>query len=68
MTSIYVGNLGLPVTETDLRAEFERYGRVNRVYVCCDLAVIGMADENAAKRAITDLNGRTTWFLREYPS
>jgi RNA recognition motif-containing protein len=68
MTSIYVGNLGTPITETDLRTEFERYGRVHRVYVCSNFALVGMEDKSAAKRAITDLNGRTTWFLREYPS
>jgi len=38
------------------------------VYVCCDFAVVGMEDKSAAERAIIDLNGRTTWFLREYPS
>ncbi len=68
MTSIYIGNLGTSITETELRTQLETYGRVNRVYMCHDFAVIGMEDESAAKRAITDLNGRTTWFLREYPS
>jgi RNA recognition motif-containing protein len=66
MTNIYVRNLAPPISETRLRSEFEAYGRVDRVYVCWDFAVIGMDDEMAAKSAISDLNRRTTWFLREY--
>ena len=66
MTNIYVGNLASPIVEARLRSEFEAYGHVNQVQIGWNFAVIGMDDDRAAKRAISELNSRTTWFLREY--
>ena len=34
--NIYVGNLSFQMTEQDLRAEFEKFGKVDRAHVAMD--------------------------------
>ena len=34
--NIYVGNLSFQLTEQDLRAEFEKFGKVDRAHVATD--------------------------------
>jgi RNA recognition motif-containing protein len=64
MRQIYVGNIGFQITEASLRREFEAYGRVKEVQLGWNFALIDMYNEGAAKRAVSDLNSRTTWVLR----
>ncbi|MEX0786948.1 MAG: RNA-binding protein [Dehalococcoidia bacterium] len=65
MTTLFVGNLSSEVTDSDLRAVFEEYGRVTSVRLMSrrGLAYIEI-DPGAAKAAVeglqgTQLKGRT---------
>jgi RNA recognition motif-containing protein len=68
---LYIGNLPFSSTEADLRAVFERHGKVESVSVITDretgrprgFAFVEMSDESGAEAAIraldgTDLGGR----------
>jgi len=64
--NIYVGNLSRDVTEEDLRAAFEAFGRVETVNVITDkfsgesrgFAFVEMPTKAEAEAAINDLNGK----------
>ena len=63
--NIYVGNLSYKVKENDLRAVMEEYGQVDSCKLITDrdtrkskgFAFVEMADDEAAKKAIAELNG-----------
>ena len=65
MKNIFVGNLSFQITETELRAAFERYGEVLNVKMVTDretgrargFAFVEMADAGQADRAIAEMNG-----------
>lgn len=65
MTRIFVGNLPYQSTEADVRAVFERYGRVASVQLPLDhgtgrprgIAFVAMPRLEDADEAITRLNG-----------
>ena len=62
--NIYAGNLAYSVTEDDLRAAFERYGKVEKVSVISDrltgrsrgFGFVEMPDDEEGKAAITNLH------------
>ena len=62
---IYVGNMNFRTTEESLHALFSNYGEVTEVAIITDretgrprgFAFVTMADEEAGKKAIEDLNG-----------
>ena len=64
---LYVGNLPYSVTETSLRELFTPLGEVTSVSVITDrdtgqpkgFAFVEMADEAAAKQAISQISGKT---------
>jgi RNA recognition motif-containing protein len=66
LVNIFVGNLAFTVTEQDVRELFAKYGVVDRVNLITDreterlrgFGFVEMADANAARAAITALNGR----------
>ena len=63
--NIYVGNLSYKVRENDLKEVLEEYGQVDSCKLITDrdtrkskgFAFVEMADDEAAKKAITELNG-----------
>ena len=63
---IFVGNLAFTVTEQDVRELFAPYGVITRINLITDretgrlrgFGFVEMADANAARAAITALNGR----------
>lgn len=63
--NIYVGNLNYRVKEADLQQVMEDYGAVSSVKIIMDretgkskgFAFIEMEDDNAAAKAIAELNG-----------
>ena len=63
--NIYVGNLSYKVKENDLRAVMEEYGQVDSCKIITDrdtrkskgFAFVEMADDAAARTAISELNG-----------
>jgi len=63
--NIYVGNLSYKVRENDLREVIEEYGQVDSCKLIIDrdtrrskgFAFVEMADDDAAKKAIAELNG-----------
>ena len=63
--NIYVGNLSYKVRENDLREVVEEYGQVDSCKLIIDrdtrrskgFAFVEMADDEAAKKAIAELNG-----------
>ena len=65
MTTIYVGNLPFSATEQDVKALFERHGKVDSVKLINDretgkprgFAFVDMP-QNEAQAAIQTLNGR----------
>jgi RNA recognition motif-containing protein len=65
--NIYVSNLSYSVQDEDLREFFEEYGEVSSAKVITDkftqksrgFGFVEMADETAAQKAITELNGAT---------
>ncbi len=64
---LYVGNLPYGVTEATLRAMFTEAGEVTSVNIITDrdtgrprgFAFVEMADDNAARAAISQINGKT---------
>lgn len=64
--NIYVGNLSYKVEESELKGHFEEYGEVTSVKIITDkysgrskgFAFIEMANEEEAKTAINELNGK----------
>jgi RNA recognition motif-containing protein len=64
--NIYIGNLSYDATEDDLRTAFEDYGSVDSVKIITDrytgkskgFGFVEMADDDAAKNAITELNDK----------
>src|SRR5215470_16802519 len=65
MKNIYVGNLDYNVSEQDLRAAFEPYGKVDNVTIMRDrdtgqprgFAFVEMANDEEAQKAIAGTNG-----------
>jgi len=63
--NIYVSNLGFNVGDDDLKKLFTGYGSVSSAKVIIDkfsnrskgFGFVEMEDDNAAKKAITELNG-----------
>ena len=63
--NIYVGNLSYKVRESDLKEVIEEYGQVDSCKLITDrdtrkskgFAFVEMADDEAAKKAIAELNG-----------
>ena len=63
---LYIGNLPYSITETTLRELFTPLGEVSSVSVITDrytgqpkgFAFIEMTDDDAAKQAITQINGK----------
>ena len=63
--NIYVGNLSYKVRESDLKEVIEEYGQVDSCKIIIDrdtrkskgFAFVEMADDDAAKKAIAELNG-----------
>jgi len=63
--NIFVGSLPFKIQEADLRELFEAYGEVNSVKIINDretgrskgFGFVEMADDEAGKKAIADLNG-----------
>ncbi|HYK47445.1 MAG TPA: RNA-binding protein [Parafilimonas sp.] len=63
--NIYVSNLGFSVQDEDLREYFAEYGEVTSAKVITDkftnrsrgFGFVEMPDENAAQKAISELNG-----------
>lgn len=63
--NIYVANIPYESSEGDVRALFERYGKVDSVRIILDretqksrgFAFVGMSDANEAEDAIANLNG-----------
>ena len=66
MKNLFVGNMSIQTTESDLRAAFEQYGEITRIQIMTDrdtgrargFAFVEMADEQAAANAIAGLNGK----------
>jgi len=64
---LYVGNLPYSVTDTTLRELFAPHGEVSSVSIITDrdtgrpkgFAFVEMADDAAAKQAISQVNGKT---------
>lgn len=64
--NIYVGNLSYKVEESELKELFEEYGEVTSVKIIADkysgrskgFGFIEMANEEEAKAAINELNGK----------
>lgn len=65
-TNLYIGNLNYDTTEDTLRQVFAEYGEVESVRVITDrytgrsrgFAFVEMASEEAAAKAISELNGK----------
>lgn len=65
--NIYVSNLGFNVQDADLKQLFAAYGEVSSAKVIFDkmtnqsrgFGFVEMSDDEAAKRAIDELNGTT---------
>ncbi len=63
--NIFVGSLPFKIQEADLKELFEAYGEVNSVKIINDretgrskgFGFVEMAEEEAGKKAIADLNG-----------
>ena len=63
--NIYLGNLSYKVRENDLKEVMEEYGQVDSCKLITDrdtrrskgFAFVEMADDDAAKKAIAELNG-----------
>lgn len=68
MKNIFVGNLAVEATESQIRAWFEPYGTVKRVTIIHDresgqpkgFGFVEMSRDSEGDRAITELNGKET--------
>ena len=66
MKNLFIGNLSFQTTEGDLSTLFEPYGEIARVQIMTDrdtgrsrgFAFVEMTSDEAAAKAITELNGR----------
>lgn len=64
MTTIYIGNLSVEITEDALRKIFEKFGKVNAVHVAADsfsknrlgFGFVEMPGTNQAAEAVEALN------------
>lgn len=65
-TKVYVGNLPFTVKEEDLREKFGQYGELTEVTIITDrmsgrskgFGFVTFADDEAAKKAIAELNDK----------
>jgi RNA recognition motif-containing protein len=64
MAVIYVGNVDCRNTEAYVRSVFEVYGPVGNIKLKSGFAVVEMADEGQAQKAISDLNSQGSWVVR----
>ncbi len=68
MTTIYVGNMNYSMTEDQLKQLFSEFGLVNSAKIITDknskkpkgYGFVEMEDDEAATKAIEQLNGRET--------
>jgi len=66
MKNLFVGNLPFTATEDELRDLFSAFGEIQQVRIMTDrdtgksrgFAFVEMADDDAAAKAISDLNGK----------
>jgi len=66
MKNLFVGNLPFTATEDELRDLFSAFGEVQQVRIMTDrdtgrsrgFAFVEMPDDEAAAKAVTDLNGK----------
>ncbi len=66
MKNLFVGNLPFTATEDELRDMFSAFGEVQQVRIMTDrdtgksrgFAFVEMTDDDAAAKAVSDLNGR----------
>lgn len=66
MTNLFVGNLNFQTTESDLRAMFEPFGKIERIHIATDretgqargFAFVEMANDEEAKKAMASLDGK----------
>lgn len=66
MKKLYVGNFSFRMTDTELRSLFEPYGTVESANIVKNpdtgksrgFALVSMASEEEAMRAMSELNGR----------
>ena len=66
MKNLFVGNLSFTATEDELRDLFSAFGEVQQVRIMTDrdtgksrgFAFVEIADDDAAAKAISDLNGK----------
>lgn len=63
MVRIFVGNLGIHCNETVLRSVFESYGKIEEISVARNYALVMMADDTEAVRAMRDLSN-SSWFVQ----
>jgi RNA recognition motif-containing protein len=64
--NIYIGNLSYKARETDLKAVFEKYGKVDSIEIIVDrrtrrsrgYAFVEMSNDQAAEEAIKALDGK----------
>lgn len=74
MTTLFVGNLSPEVTDSDLRAVFETYGRVTSVRLVSRRGIAYIdVDPEAAQAAVdalrgTQLKGRTIDVVLDHPT
>eukprot|EP00092_Neocalanus_flemingeri_P024580 GFUD01026659.1.p1 GENE.GFUD01026659.1~~GFUD01026659.1.p1 ORF type:complete len:1744 (+),score=379.20 GFUD01026659.1:118-5349(+) len=55
---VFVNHIAESVKPADLRALFSRFGNVIDVVIVCEFGFVNMSDENGAREAIKNLNGR----------
>eukprot|EP00090_Calanus_glacialis_P044057 TRINITY_DN7828_c0_g1_i2.p1 TRINITY_DN7828_c0_g1~~TRINITY_DN7828_c0_g1_i2.p1 ORF type:complete len:1480 (+),score=299.56 TRINITY_DN7828_c0_g1_i2:117-4556(+) len=55
---VFVNHVAESVKPADLRALFSRFGNVIDVVIVCEYGFVNMSDENGAREAIKNLNGR----------
>ena len=66
MKNLFVGNMSFQMTESDLRALVEPFGKITRIHVVNDretgqargFAFVEMPNDPEAVRAMTELNGK----------
>jgi len=61
MSKVYVGNLSRDTNERDLERAFEKFGRVNHVWIASNppgFAFVEMNDRRDAEEAVDELDGR----------
>lgn len=66
MKNLFIGNLSLQTSESDLRALFEPFGQITRVHIATDretgrargFAFVEMANDEEGAKAISALDGK----------